>query len=146
MRTWVSGEGTFFCLLSSPVFLSAHWCVPPLTSNSSWNASSTLYTEMKFPPPGKISYTLFLFPQAFDYTLSFIPFAVFALFIHGSPLLSSKLGHAAGSQFTGAVTQILAIPSQWPVNFFFTFPYIFLSVPSHDYKPPWSVKCVSTLP
>lgn len=67
---------------------------------------------MMFPPPGKISYTLFLFPQAFDYTLSFIPFAVFALFIHGSPLLSSKLVYAAGSQFIGAVTHILAIPSQ----------------------------------
>ena len=37
----------------------------------------------------------------FEFYRCFIPFAVFALFTHRSPLLSSKLVHAAGSQFTG---------------------------------------------
>jgi len=154
MRTWVSGEGTFFCLLSSPVFLSARWCVPPLTSNSSWNVSSTLHTEMMFPPPGKTSYTLSVFPQAFDHTLSFIAALFLLLYLLYSPMdphgwIQNRCTQRVLSSWTkhGAATHNLAIPSQWPVNFFFfTSPYLFLSAPSHYYKSPWSVKCVSTLP
>lgn len=57
----------------------------------------------------------------------------------------SKLVYAAGSQFIGAVTHILAIPSQWPVNFFFTFPmFSFGSFPW--LQTSLGMKCVSILP